>query len=182
MIEVVDNFLPSDVWHSLYRKLLMSDKGNPHTMVDDGIKWNYNPTISVNGDGSSSTGYFLHNLLFDINKSEMFDTIAKPVESALNLDHYKTLHRAKVNLYPRTRKVEPHGFHVDLIDDKGDTLDHVNCVYYVNSNDGYTEFEDGSRVASVENRIVIFDGHIKHRSTSCTNEPCRISINMNMLP
>lgn len=182
MIEVVDNFLPADDWHRLYRSILMANKDNPHTLVDNGISWNYNPTISVNGDGSSSTGYFLHNLLIDDTKSDAYNKIVPVIESRLDLDHYKTLHRAKVNLYPRTTKIEPHGFHVDLVDDTRETLDHVNCVYYVNGNNGYTEFEDGSRIASVENRMVIFDGKMSHRSTSCTDQPCRVSININMLP
>ena len=49
------------------------------------------------------------------------------------------------------------------------------------TNNGYTEFENGMKVESVENRWVSFPEDIKHRGTSCTDEKVRVVINFNYL-
>ena len=49
----------------------------------------------------------------------------------------------------------------------------------MNTNDGYTEFEDGTKVESVANRLVTFPANLKHTGTSCTDEKTRIVINFN---
>ena len=49
----------------------------------------------------------------------------------------------------------------------------------MNTNNGYTKFEDGSIVESVANRIVTFPANMKHLGTSCTDEKTRVVINFN---
>ena len=49
----------------------------------------------------------------------------------------------------------------------------------MNTCDGYTSFENGGIVESVENRIVIFDSNKRHTGTSLTNDSRRIVININ---
>ena len=51
----------------------------------------------------------------------------------------------------------------------------------MNTNNGYTEFEDGTVVKSIENRMVVFPANMKHRGTSCTNKKVRVIINFNYL-
>ncbi|RYZ08543.1 MAG: 2OG-Fe(II) oxygenase [Comamonadaceae bacterium] len=55
-------------------------------------------------------------------------------------------------------------------------------VYYLNANDGYTAFEDGRRVDSVANRLVLFDARSRHSGASCTDAPQRLVLNLNFLP
>ena len=55
----------------------------------------------------------------------------------------------------------------------------TTAIYYVNTNNGYTEFEDGSRVESIENRLVTFPSYMKHTGTTCTDQKRRIVINFN---
>ena len=55
----------------------------------------------------------------------------------------------------------------------------TTSIFYVNTNNGYTEFEDGTKVESVENRLVTFSLNMKHRGTSCTDEKTRVVINFN---
>jgi len=50
---------------------------------------------------------------------------------------------------------------------------------YVNTNNGYTKFEDGTKVESVANRLVTFPANMKHKGTSCTDEKIRVVINFN---
>ena len=55
----------------------------------------------------------------------------------------------------------------------------TTAIFYLNSNNGYTEFEDGTKVESVANRFVSFPSTLKHRGTSCTDENVRVVINFN---
>ena len=48
-------------------------------------------------------------------------------------------------------------------------------------NNGYSEFEDGTKVESVANRMVTFPANVKHTGTSCTDEKTRVVINFNYL-
>ena len=52
------------------------------------------------------------------------------------------------------------------------------CVLYLNDNDGYTEFTDGTKVESVANTAVIFDTNTKHRGVSATNVDRRLVLNV----
>ena len=69
-------------------------------------------------------------------------------------------------------------FHTDV------NLDAVTktAVFYINTNNGGTEFENGDIVRSIENRVVIFDSKIKHRGISCTNEKRSVLLNWNWIP
>jgi hypothetical protein len=82
--------------------------------------------------------------------------------------------RIKANLTPRADKIIQHGFHVDISHFKGKT-----AIYYINTTNGYTVFENGTKIESVENRMVIFDSTIKHTGTTCTDSRNRCVINFN---
>jgi hypothetical protein len=51
----------------------------------------------------------------------------------------------------------------------------------VNTNNGYTKFEDGTKVECVANRLLTFPTNIKHCGASCTDEKTRVVINFNYL-
>ena len=56
---------------------------------------------------------------------------------------------------------------------------HKIAVLYINSCDGYTKFEDGTKIDSIANRMLIFDGDTMHTSSTTTNEIARCNINFN---
>ena len=58
----------------------------------------------------------------------------------------------------------------------------LTAIYYVNTNNGYTYFEDGQKVESVENRLVIMPSNLPHAGATCTDELRRVVINFNYLP
>ena len=70
-----------------------------------------------------------------------------------------------------------HGFHVDVPTD----YDSKTAILYLNTNNGYTEFENGQRVESVANRLVVFDSALKHTGTTCTDQKRRIVLNLNYI-
>jgi hypothetical protein len=86
----------------------------------------------------------------------------------------RSLIRVKANLNPRTNQIIEHGFHTDYDNDDSKT-----SIYYVNSNNGYTLFEDGTKIESVENRLITFNVNTPHTGTSCTDSECRMVINFN---
>ena len=57
---------------------------------------------------------------------------------------------------------------------------HQVALYSVNTNNGYTLFENGDKAPSVENQLVLFDGSLKHCSVAQTDENLRINININL--
>ena len=69
------------------------------------------------------------------------------------------------------------------IGDFNDSLEKLKqwttSIYYVNTNNGYTKFETGEIVESVENRMVTFPSNIRHTGSSCSDEKIRVVINFN---
>ena len=52
-------------------------------------------------------------------------------------------------------------------------------IFYLNTNNGYTEFENGEIVKCEENTLVTFDSQIKHRAVSQTDTKQRVVVNIN---
>ena len=82
--------------------------------------------------------------------------------------------RIKANLNPVTSDTIKYGWHVDY-----ENYKHKTAVYYVNTNNGKTIFKNGLEVESIANRLVVFDGNMKHTATSCTDKKTRCVINFN---
>lgn len=86
----------------------------------------------------------------------------------------KELIRMKLNCNYPTDKIIEHGFHIDTSEDS------KTSIFYLNTNDGYTKFEDsGEIVKSVENRMITFDSSRRHSGSTCTNEYNRLVLNIN---
>ena len=80
--------------------------------------------------------------------------------------------RVKVNATPRNAPEQR--WHTDW----QTSTPSKTCVLYLNDNDGYTEFTDGTKVESVANTAVIFDTNTKHRGVSATNVDRRLVLNV----
>ena len=85
----------------------------------------------------------------------------------------RILVRIKANLNTRTDHIVQRDWHVDY------DLGNNTAIYYVNTNDGYTQFEDGSRIDRVANLMVSFYYNLRHAGTSCTNQKTRVVLNLN---
>jgi hypothetical protein len=59
-----------------------------------------------------------------------------------------------------------------------DNLKHKTAIYYVNSNNGYTEFEN-KKIKCEKNKIIVFDANKKHRAVGQTDTDTRMVINLN---
>ena len=68
-------------------------------------------------------------------------------------------------------------FHTDFQDEQKNGV--TTSILYINTNNGGTQFEDGTRVKSIANRVVTFDCSTKHAPVSCTDKKRRIVVNFN---
>lgn len=111
----------------------------------------------------------------DVTKNQYYYTI-EPIVDKLQIS---SLLRAQINLTPNTGRFNKPGFHVDVSESflgKG-----MTAIYYINSNNGYTEFSDGTVVESVENRICVFPNNTLHTGVSCTDSLYRLVLNLNWI-
>ena len=95
-----------------------------------------------------------------------------PILCSLN---FKYLLRAKANCYSQRDKEIITKFHID------DANPHTVALYSINTNNGYTLFENQEKIYSKENQIIIFDGSIKHASVSQTDTSIRVNVNFNLI-
>ena len=153
------------------------DKGNFSLLQDfflgPEVSWSWceNVVFPEPPDCNPLDNYQFYHMLFDDGKPKSESLmVVFPILDKLNSGR---VIRVKANCNPRRTEHIQQGFHVDQI---------VKCttaIYYVNTNNGYTEFEDGTKVESVENRLVVFPSHIKHTGTTCTDQKRRVVINLN---
>tara|TARA_Y100000590_G_C15044643_1_gene760217 strand:+ start:18 stop:512 length:495 start_codon:yes stop_codon:yes gene_type:complete len=159
---IVDNFLDNDAFIRLKEDVLY------------GIRWKYNESIDYAEDEDKFQ--FTHNF-YKNGMEYAYYGIVSPILYKIRI---KELYRIKANLLTRTQKIIPNTFHTDIGGNMG-VLPYTTAIFYVNSNNGYTEFEDGTKIESIENRWISFPEDIKHRGTSCTDERVRVVINFNFL-
>ncbi len=166
-MKIQDNFLPQEQ-HEHIRKNMMSAE----------FPWFYNSSVLYgvdHDDDISDRGQFTHAFLVSDKEtsrkklSHQFDLIKSLLDNLKGSEIF----RIKSNLQLRTESIEKTGWHDDGFGDC------TTAIYYINSNDGVTEFEDGSLVHSVANRLVTFNGTMKHRGSTHTNTKTRVLINLN---
>ena len=66
--------------------------------------------------------------------------------------------------------------HIDYID-----VPTKACLFYINTNNGYTMFENGQKVPCLENRLAIFPNHMIHAGVSQTDTQVKVTLNLNYL-
>tara|TARA_B100000959_G_C14642417_1_gene484843 strand:+ start:86 stop:607 length:522 start_codon:yes stop_codon:yes gene_type:complete len=169
---VTDNFLDHHPFQHLQNVMFGND-----------FNWFYNDGIDIEDEESGGRGdkfQFFHSF-YNTNvgvNSYQFEEL----NSILNKIQPKEIFKIKANLLTRTSEIVKNTFHVDIEDFSTNKLPWKTGVLYMNTNNGYTEFEDGTVVESVANRMLIFPTEMKHRGTSCTDAKVRIIINLNFVP
>ena len=157
MIEVIDNFLPEEEFKSIQSY-----------MIGGEFRWFYSEGRVERDDGLYHMAHMFFQPDVGLNSEHLhlWNTFMDKVEA-------KKCKRIKANLTFKTPTIEPATFHRDYPDIK-------TATFYINTNDGYTEFESGVRVNSVANRVCIFDSNLKHRGTTHTEPDYqRIVVNFN---
>jgi hypothetical protein len=160
-MKLIKNFLPYNTFKDI-QKLLFSHS----------FPWYYSPCVAVRDDKDDPDYFFFHHL-FDKVSGVNSSYLAQLVMPILGKLEFNDFLRAKINLFPRSKDHIQHKFHTDSDEQ------HWVALYSVNTNNGYTMFENGKKIKSEENTLCIFDGNLKHCSNTQTDEKIRININLN---
>lgn len=157
-MQIIENYLPKPLFETI--KVLTMESDFPYLYQS-----------KTADDKDTSNFFFGHKLFWDRQPlSNYLIPIVYPLMA--KIEHTELL-RAKVNCYTRYNEQIISGFHIDQDEQ------HKVLLYSVNTNNGYTLFENGDKVPSVANQAVIFDGHLKHSSVNQTDENIRVNININ---
>ena len=92
--------------------------------------------------------------------------------------------RVKANLTTKDEKRITTSFHTDGQGSYGAREGEkgwLTSIFYLNTNNGYTVFEDGTKIESVANRLLTFPCSIMHAGVSQTDENIRVLINFNYI-
>jgi hypothetical protein len=180
MIKIEDNFLEQDKFERLQGILMAKWRPDSSEPPLRRIAWYYiTPIVYGNGGTASGNGdfQFIHSFYGDLHpSSNAFPEVGCILEKL----KVAALFRIKANLRTRTSEINESPFHVDIAFLPEEKLKQVlTSILYINSNNGYTRFEDGTKVESVANRLVTFPANMNHCGTSCTDENVRVVINFN---
>ena len=160
MIKIIDDFLPEEEFLNI--KNLMESREFP---------WYFNRSKIFIGDnkGQHVHVFFKHGQR-NSEYLEMWNNFMRKIEAT---KCYRI--KANMTLKSSSQIADDTEWHID---DQGDAL--KTAVFYINTNDGYTELESGVRVGSVANRACIFDSTLKHRGVGHTSpDHHRIVVNFN---
>ena len=157
-VKIQDNFLPKEVFNSI-----------KNTMMGVNFDWYYSNAITEEKLNRKEF-QFVH-MFYHWGKPRPSYSVIEPL---INQIMPFSLVRAKANLLTVTNEIVTYDFHKDFLRDNLTT-----AVFYINTCNGYTLFKDGTKVQSVENRLVSFDSGLEHTGTSCTDENVRVVINLN---
>ncbi len=164
-MKIIDNFLPEEEFESI-RSLVMGLN----------FPWFYFPGTVTKDDGQ----YYMVHMFFqpevgtNSNHVHIWDNFMGKVGAV-------QCKRVKANLTFPTLEHEPTTYHIDYPDlNQYAKMTLKTAVFFVTTNNGYTEFKNGVRVPSVANRVCIFNSNLMHRGVTHTEgEHQRIVVNFN---
>ena len=162
-MKVIDNFLSPEEFAPI-----------KEYMMGPEFPWYFNETVDYIGENANKF-QFVH--IFMMIEQGLLSNSMRVLSPVLNKLDMKHLLKLKANCNPRADGKNIGEYHVD-----NGVPTALTAVYYINTNNGGTEFQSGEFVESVENRIVIFDSSIAHRGVSCTDAKVRVLTNINYIP
>ena len=134
--------------------------------------WAYNEDIA--GHSKASKDLFMMECSVYNRDTVLYPPLYESMLKMFELLQPRTMIRIKCNLYPATQnKVKEHEMHTDF------PFSNKGAILSLNTCDGYTKLKDGTKVNSVENRLLLFDAGNPHCSSTCTNKKARFNINFN---
>lgn len=162
-IKVLDNFLDETEFSNIQDFLIGKSRAS--------FPWYYSNVVT--NEDPKEHFQFIHIFYANFGPSSDFFPVISNLILKLKI---KSLVRIKANLLTTTQEIIEYKFHYDQ--PERNTGMKV-AIFYLNTNNGYTLFEDGRKVESVQNRMVVFDGDMAHTGTSCTDQNVRAVINFN---
>jgi hypothetical protein len=134
-------------------------------------------------------GFFFSHILYNVDtpRSDYYNPVINIFENYLK---YDSLCRITCNLVLRQNTPSISGWHTDFTNDIDELIEKfgwptedkiTTAIFYLNTNNGCTEFEGGEKSDCIKNRFAIFPTNIPHRAIGQTDTNQRIVLNFNYI-
>ena len=163
--KIVDDALPKEYFDKLVEAIVWNEK----------FKWNMNANVAGPEGNPDLRNWHFCSLGYWENIPIEQELFAMVHPLLYKLPEFNSLVRIKANFFPNTSELFVHNMHKDY------PYRHKGALLSLNTCDGYTLLDDGTKVDSIANRILYFDPSIPHASTTTTNAKGRFNININYL-
>lgn len=163
MINIIDNYLPEQTYHNIRNQMLAFNFPWFSSKIVNDSPQNYKRNVQM-----------IH--MFYTNHAPQTDHL-EIIYPLLDKIQPLSIIKIKANFMTGTDRIVEHGLHNDITEAE-DRPYIKTAIYYLNTCDGYTMFEDGTKVESVGNRFVEFPNSMRHTGTSTTDE-YRMVLNLN---
>ena len=171
-LKIIDNFLSENEFNELLKNTIDSGSQTPF-MISSNVEFK-----SKTKQKEEYWSWYMTHMVYsgDVPESKIYPHLREMfVPKFIDIANFKTMLRIKINAYPHTNEVKEHKEHSDY------AFKNMGALFSLNTCDGYTKFNDGTKVESVANRIVFFDASKKHQSSTTSNDKLRYNINFNFL-
>ena len=149
-----------------------SFKGIKNFFFDEKCLWSYRPHQTNNDDG-----FFAHDIFLNFQLVSTSFKLLEPLLKKLNVNK-DNLIQIRANLLISKPEHKYSKFHIDCKSNE----DFTTAIFYLNTCNGSTIFEkDNTEIKSEENKLLVFDGNLKHKAKSQTDTHKRIVINFNFI-
>jgi hypothetical protein len=167
--KIIDNFLPP----FSFQQILES-------YTDMKVPWYFRDYVSTRGEGeiAEPQNYQFINISYD--RGLAYGSGLTFVQDILNELRALTVIRIKANLLPVRDRIIQFPMHHDNPAFTDNDLQYSVGIYYLNTNNGYTVLEDGTKIESIANRMVLLPGNMLHTGTTSTDTK-RLLINFNFI-
>ena len=156
---IKDNFLNQADYENI-KKIILGDE----------FPWYFQEGVAQ--DEKHDFQFFWTHVFFEPDQgvNSGFYKILDPLLKKLDV---KALVRIKANLFSNRYKMEQYQKHADY------PFKHKTALFSLNTCNGFTTLADDTKIESVGNRILLFDGSLPHAASSCTDAKARWNININ---
>ena len=167
--KIIDNYLPVEYFKKLQSTIVRNES----------FSWNLINELNIFQSSNSRDVYFAHmiyNHHVPVTQEYNWNLMIPFLSKLEKEEKMNALIRVKVNYYHSTPEIVEHGKHYDY---PSTPVPHKGALLYLNTNDGFTRLDDGTKIESIENRLLIFDASQMHNSTTTTSFEGRYNINVN---
>jgi hypothetical protein len=158
--KIIDNFLPEEVSENIKKD-----------MYSKWFPWYFSEHMTLT---SNDSGFFCHAFYyFHKQSSHYFESCVTPIINKLDV---KAIIEIRANLMTNKFERYESDWHCDR------DYDCKTGIYYVNDSNGYTVLLDNDKEINVpckQNTMLVFDGDLKHKAVSQTDNERRVVINFN---
>tara|TARA_Y100000758_G_scaffold257167_1_gene194369 strand:- start:5 stop:523 length:519 start_codon:yes stop_codon:yes gene_type:complete len=156
--------------------LVKKDLTELENLIYGNLPWYLNKEQVTGADDGCWFSHIIYDE--DVPKSDIYNPVMDIFKNYLK---YVTLIRINANLLLRQETPSISDFHTDCDWNFEDEEKMTTAIFYLNTNNGVTEFKDGDRIDSVKNRLIIFPTTASHRAIGQTDVSKRIVFNFNFI-